>query len=59
MNNDNDHRNGTTHQHERLGKLTYSVAEAAAVTGLGRTTLFALMRSGTLNRPGFVGGSNS
>lgn len=38
MNNDN----------ERLVRLAYSVTEAVAITGLGRTTLFALMRNGTL-----------
>ena len=45
MTNDNEQRGGTT---DRLGRLAYSVTEAATVTGLGRTTLYALMRSGTL-----------
>lgn len=48
MDNINRHRSGAVQRNERLGKLTYSVAEAAVITGLGRTTLFALMRSGTL-----------
>ncbi|MEH3035565.1 MAG: helix-turn-helix domain-containing protein [Sphingomonas adhaesiva] len=46
MNNDNEPRSGTP---DGLGKLAYSVMEAAAVTGLGRTTLYALMRDGTLS----------
>lgn len=29
-------------------RLAYSVADAARVTGLGRTTLYALMADGTL-----------
>lgn len=29
-------------------RLAYSVSEAASVTGLGRTTLFALIRDGQL-----------
>lgn len=48
MINDNEQRNGTTDRHEQFGKLAYSVADAATVTGLGRTTLYALMRSGKL-----------
>lgn len=48
MTNDNQQRNCAADRHEQLGRLAYSVTEAAAVTGLGRTTLFALMRSGTL-----------
>ena len=48
MNNDNEQRSYTADRRERLGRLAYSVTDAAAVTGLGRTTLFALMRSGTL-----------
>lgn len=47
MTNDNKQRGGTT-DGERLGRLAYSVTEAAAVTGLGKTTLYALMGSGTL-----------
>lgn len=47
MTNDNEQRGGTT-DGERLGRLAYSVTEAAAVTGLGKTTLYALMGSGTL-----------
>jgi len=46
MTNDNEHRSDRM---DRLGRLAYSVTEAAAVTGLGRTTLYALMRNGTLS----------
>ncbi len=31
-------------------KLAYSPAEAAQATGLGQTTIFALMKSGRLKR---------
>lgn len=48
MNSNNEQRSCTADRHERLGRLAYSVREAATLTGLGRTTLFALMRSGTL-----------
>jgi len=37
--------NSSSHCAERLA---YSVSEAAIVTGLGRTTLFALIRNGRL-----------
>ena len=33
---------------QRLGRLAYSVREAVAVTGLGKTTLYALITSGSL-----------
>ena len=48
MTNDNVSHDGTTGGQERLCRLAYSVTEAAAVTGLGRTTLYALIGSGTL-----------
>ena len=47
MTNDNEQRGGTV-DGQRLGRLAYSVTEAAAVTGLGKTTLYALMGDGTL-----------
>lgn len=34
--------------HDQLGRLAYSVEEAASVTGLGRTTLYALIGAGQL-----------
>lgn len=54
MTNHQQERSGATDRHEQLSRLTYSVVEAAAVTGLGKTTLYALMRSGTL--PSFTVG---
>lgn len=33
---------------DQLGRLAYSVAEAAKLTGLGKTTLYALIGNGTL-----------
>lgn len=35
-------------QRDRLGRLSYSVAEAAQVTGLSKTTLYNLMGKGEL-----------
>ena len=42
-----DHRDAACGQ-DRLGRLAYSVAEAATVTGLGKTTLYSLIAAGTL-----------
>lgn len=47
MTNDNEQRDGTVNG-QRLGRLAYSVTEAAAVTGLGKTTLYALIGNCTL-----------
>lgn len=33
---------------DHFGRLAYSVDEAARITGIGRTTLYALMNSGEL-----------
>jgi excisionase family DNA binding protein len=33
---------------DRPGRLAYSIPEAAAATGLGKTTLYSLISSGTL-----------
>lgn len=54
MTDHHEERSGATDRHKQLSRLTYSVVEAAAVTGLGKTTLYALMRSGTL--PSFTVG---
>lgn len=48
MNNDNELGSGAAAKSEGLGRLAYSVPEAAAVTGLGKTTLYALIGSGKL-----------
>lgn len=48
MSNGNQFHGGTTTGQERLGRLAYSVTEAAAITGLGKTTLYALIGNGTL-----------
>ena len=47
MANDNELCGGNSDE-QRLGRLAYSVAEAAIITGLGKTTLYALIGSGAL-----------
>ena len=34
--------------HDQLGRIAYSVDEAARATGIGRTTLYSLIGSGEL-----------
>lgn len=48
MTNDNHRDTTAANRVERPDRLAYSVTEAAALTGLGKTTLYALMGTGAL-----------
>ena len=43
-------RNGTLHQKEKqVDKISYSINEAVSASGLGRTTLYELIKAGQLS----------
>ena len=44
----NEHRIATAHR-QPFDKLSYTIAEACSATGLGRTSVYALIASGKLS----------